>query len=759
MTTRAAGNLPADLTSFVGRRDELTRAKNLLAVTRLMTLTGMGGIGKTRFGRQLASEVRRNFPDGAWLVELADLRQGTLLAQTIGRTLGIRDESSDPVGHLVDHIRDQRLVLVLDNCEHLAESCAVLVGKLLQAAPMLRIIATSRHVLGVEGEQVFPVTALTNEPSEDGPTEAMELFEERASAADPNFRITEDNREAVAAICQQLEGLPLAVELASANIRMFSPAEILGRLQGAEVLSTAERTRPSRHRTLQAAIEWSDQLCTFEERRTWEQLSVFSGGFTVGAAEAVCIDGDRESTTVAALMGLVDKSIVTRVHGTQGGSARYRMLETVREYAAEKLESSPEAHSVRRRHRDYFRQLALRSRSDYCSSRDTEWYATTRTEHANMRAALEFSLSSPQEYETALEMGTLLRPFWEHSGSVLEGYRWLKRGLREYRAPSRHRAAAQLAASILGFLIDDTENARRLLDEHLSLAARAGYDEFRAVASFSNALASFAAGDREKAFGHAQESVELGLDTNDPGAVAEAMALSAFCAFLIEDDHSEEVAERFVQYAEGHGAHLLKAVALFPLGAVRWRKSDVMSATTLMREAIRLYELFEHPGMVAVCVEGLAWCAADDEPERAATLLGAAKSIWKYSQMRLPEIATRDVSSAVESRLRRELGDMGFEQALSTGGELTFEQAVALALGSPARRRAAKSKDGASRAGLTRREQEIAALVAEGLTNKEIAAKLVISHRTADAHVEHILAKLGFRSRAQIARWFSQQAD
>lgn len=751
---RASGNLPADLTSFVGRRDELTRAKNLHSSSRLLTLTGMGGIGKSRFARQMASEVRRNYPDGVWLVELADLQHGALLAQTIGRALGIRDESSDPVGHLIQHLREQRLLLIIDNCEHLADSCAALISKVLSAAAGVRVIATSRQVLQVEGEQVFPVSSLVHEPR-DGPTESMELFEERGSAADPDFNLTEENRDVVATICHRLGGLPLAIELAAARVRTFSPIEILERLSNTELLSTDDPTRPARHRTARAAIEWSLQLCTPEEQRTWEQLSVFSGGFTLDAAETVC--RQEESAIASVLIGLVDKSIINRAHGVAGAHARYYMLEPVRQYAAERLAASSEERSVRRRHRDYFLALARRSCTDYCSSNDIEWFAATRQEHANVRAALEFSLAAPGERETGLEMATLLRPFWEQFGSLLEGYRWLTRGLEKSTEPTRIRASALLAAGILGFLLDDNDNARELLDEHLEITRKQQHPELATVALFCAALASFSEGDLKSALGHAEEAVQRGLEGDDAGVVAEAMALSAFYAFVAEDDRAEEMARRFVTYAEGCGSHLLTATALYLAGVNLWRRADINDAMATMREAIRLFQSFEQPGLIAVStIQGLAWCASAEEPDRAATLFGAAKSMWQYSQMRMSEIATQDITATVESQLRQALGDLGFEQAVATGQELDFDDAVALALGSTAKPRKAP-KDAVSRAGLTRREREIAALVADGLTNKEIATKLVISPRTADAHVEHILAKLGFRSRTQIASWFSRQ--
>ncbi|WP_231869045.1 LuxR C-terminal-related transcriptional regulator [Rhodococcus opacus] len=460
------------------------------------------------------------------------------------------------------------------------------------------------------------------------------------------------------------------------------------------------------------------------------------------------------------MIGLVDKSIIVRINGPHGTQGRYRMLEPVRQYAMERLASSPDASAVRHRHRDYFFRLAQRGMSDYCSSRDVEWYATTQTDQANIREALAFSLSDPGEPLVALEMATALRPFWEQSGSVLEGYQWLRRILDRVTDPSLERATGLVAASILAFLVEQTEDARTLLREYRELTTQQPWDELTVTALFASALEASADDDIHKAFDEAELAVELGIDRENPGLVAEAMALSALYAFITEHEDAEYIAGRFVQFTERHGAHLLKAIALYPLGAVRWRKGDVASATALMSEAIRLYQMFEHPGMVAVCIEGLAWSAAASRPDHAAMLLGAAKSIWQYSQMRLAQAAVQQVTSIVERELRQNLGNPTFEQMYAKGEALSFDESVALALGSETDRKP-KGKESGTRAGLTRREQQIAALVADGLTNREIATKLVISQRTVDAHVEHILTKLGFRSRTQIVRWLdtAEQPD
>ncbi|KOS56347.1 ATP-binding protein [Rhodococcus rhodochrous] len=761
MSTQPGGNLPVELTSFVGRRESITQAKNLLAPARLLTLTGTGGVGKSRFALKLGRELRREFPDGAWITELADLNEASLLATTVGRSLGIRDEWSDATGNLLSHLENRRLLLILDNCEHLLTSCAELISRILRAAPDVKIIATSRHVLGVEGEQVFPVPPLGHEAT-NGLNEAMLLFEERASAADPAFRITDDNRDAVETICRTLEGIPLAVELAAANVRAFNTSDIADRLRSTTFLRATERTRPSRHRSLADAAEWSYQLCTPDERRLWEHLSVFSGGFTVDAAAEVCLLPDQESaldraahydTVLQALIGLIDKSIVSRIEAP-GPHSRYRMLEPVRQFGLERLAASPDTQQVRRRHHDYFFRLAQRSITDYCSSRDIDWYATTRAEHANIREALTSSLSDLDRPQAALDMAKMLTPFWQQSGSVLEGYEWIRRALDLVTAPCIERASGLVAASILGFLLGRTDEARAFLREHREVLAFLGSSTTPPITLYASAFETYEDGDIEKALSYAKQAVEQGIDRENPGLVSEAMALSVLYAIIIESEEAEQLAEQFLQFTERHSTHLLKAVALFPLGAVKWYRGELESATSLMREAIRLYQKFTHPGMVAVCIEGLAWSSAESDPERAAMLLGAARSLWQHSQMPLAQDAVHRVTSNIETAVRQDLGDRRFDQKFMAGQELSFDESVALALGTESETKA-RPRNRASDAGLTRREGEIAALVADGLTNKQIATKLVISPRTVDAHVEHILTKLGFRSRTQIARWLT----
>lgn len=754
MTARPSGNLPVELTSFVGRRDDLTRARSLLGTARLLTLTGVGGVGKTRLALAVAASVRREFPDGVWLVELADLRQTGLLTQTLCGLFGLPSDSSDAFGTLAEHLRAKKLLLVLDNCEHLIDACAEVVGRLLSVAPAVKILATSRQVLGVEGEQLFPVSPLTL-GSPGGLGEAMQLFEERASAAQPHFRVTEDNRAAVEEICRRLEGLPLAIELAAANIRVFGPAEIAARLGDSAMMMSSERNRSARHRTLESVVDWSYQLCSPRERQVWEQLSVFAGGFTAETADGVCLPSETGAGVLRELIGLLDKSMIVRVDEDHEPQGRYRLLEPMRQYALAKLESSSDATAVRMRHRDHFLRLAQTSDTDYCSPDDVEWFRRTRAEHANIREALAFSLETG-DGAAAAEMVRTLRPYWSQSGTLREGFEWANRAVDLLGEPTVDRTNALLIGSVLGFLVGEVERAHTYLAEYTELAERvAATDELVFSARFAAGLEASLRHDAPRAFDLAEEAIAGRSDRVNVGFVADCLALSALYAFITEDENADQYTTRYLDYADQHGTHLVKAIALGPMGILRWHQGDITAAKALMAEAIELYRAFDYPGMVAVCIEVSGWCAAGTDHERAATLLGSAQTVWhQHSHMTLAQAAINPVTTTVEKKLRAELGDEGFEKSYAMGRESTLEVAVQLVSG---RTPATQGRSGTAslRSSLTRRENEVATLVADGLTNKEIATKLTISARTVDAHVDHILTKLGFRSRTQIARWVS----
>ena len=346
-TTKSAasvrGALPAELTSFVGRRRELSETRRLLASSRMLTLTGVGGVGKTRLALRMAAEVRRTFPDGVWFVELAALHDAQLVPHTVANTLELRQVSADPAGDLAAYLERRRLLVVLDNCEHLTDACAMLASKLLAAAPGLRILATSRHVLGVEGEQILAVPPLSTrtarvEAGDAAHYESVRLFLDRAAAVAPDFEVGDGNRDAVVELCRRLDGIPLAIELAAVWLRTLSPVQILDRLEDRFRLLTSGRSAAPRHQALDATVGWSYELCSPAEQLLWARLSVFSGGFDLEAAEEVCSgEGIPTADVLNLIASLVNKSIVIRIQATSHTTAWYQMLETIRQYGEERL--------------------------------------------------------------------------------------------------------------------------------------------------------------------------------------------------------------------------------------------------------------------------------------------------------------------------------------------------------------------------------------------------------------------------------------
>ncbi len=434
------GNLPAEVTSFVGRRRELADAKRALSKSRLVTLTGVGGVGKTRVAERLARDRRRAYPHGVWLVELAQLADPALLTQTVLTELGVRGPSlGDALEALIDSLSSRQLLLVLDNCEHLLDEVAALSAALLRRCPDLQILATSREPLRVVGEAVLPVPPMAAPaPDRSGGVaglsryDAVALFTERAVAAVPDFALTEENHRAVAALCHRLDGLPLAIELAAGRLRSLSPAQILSRLDDRYGLLTGgERGRPDRQQTLRASIEWSYQLCTPAEQRLWARLCVFAGSFELDAVEAVCTGDFAGEEIVDLVSGLVDKSIVVRHEG--GTVARYRLLESIREFGLERLTEAGDGPALRMRHLQWCAALVHTAKAEWISERQVYWLARLAAESANMRSALDFCLNERGDPDAVMEIVV----------GIPLGYLWARGKFRE----ARHRLDEALARS------------------------------------------------------------------------------------------------------------------------------------------------------------------------------------------------------------------------------------------------------------------------------------------------------------------------
>ncbi|WP_306361209.1 LuxR C-terminal-related transcriptional regulator [Nocardia sp. CC227C] len=759
MARRVIGNLAEEVTSFVGRRDELATAKRLLPTTRVLTLLGPGGMGKTRLSRQIGKLVARAFPDGVWLVELADVQDPNLVTLSVAEALELRDETTAPLPRLTEFLADKRLLLVLDNCEHLIDACAALAGRIIATTPDVRVLATSREVLGIPGEQVMPVPPLpVREAGSDEDSDAMRLFVERASAANPGFAVTAANRPVLAEIVKRLEGMPLALELAALRLRMFTPEQILARLDDTmDLLSAGPRTAPQRQQTIEGAIRWSYDLCTPAEQLLWEQLSVFAGGFDIDAAEAVCDLGG--ASLMEALTGLVDKSVLTPRY--DGAVGRYSMLEPIRQFAAERLAGRGDLQAVRTRHREHYRQLALRGQTAYWTGEDVAWFRDLTREHANLRAALRSGLQD--EPLATMETVSVLRPFWEHHRFLSEGYRWLTEALELNPEPTRARARALSSAASLAALLSDQASAARLVHECLALATEIGSTDLLPEINLDRSLLAFTEGDGTRALELARTAIDLAVDTRQPAIEMDSHAFAFMCAEVTHATGGAELAERFLKLTEDSGSHLLGGLALWTVGIVHWRRGDHDTAARYHGRSIEQLALFERCVWLASAFEGLAWTeAARGEPHRAARLMGAAETLQR-STVRLAHHITSVIADEERRRVREALGDKIFREQFDAGAKLPLEDAIDYALGrtpapiiEPEPRKRPPHTPATTTAEtdvLTRREKDVARLIAAGYSNKRIATELVISTRTAETHVEHILTKLGFTSRTQVAAW------
>ena len=767
-TKTAPHNLPLQLTTFVGRTHEKSEVKRLLGSSRLLTLMGAGGAGKTRLALKVASETRERFPDGVWLVELGPLSDPALVARTAATALGVADQGEKPpLAALLEALRNRRLLLVLDNCEHLIGAASKFAETLLRSCPEVRFLATSREALGIAGETAWRVPSLSV-PDDRGTQatdrvrdyEAIQLFETRAQASDPGFHVTPENAAAVVQVCRRLDGIPLAIELAAARVNMLTVEDLRAKLDDRFVLLTGgSRTALPRQQTLRAAMDWSYDLLPENERALLRLLSVFAGGWTLDAAEAVCSTVAIKRSDVLALLGrLVDKSLV--LTDTRYGRARYRLLETVRQYARDRLVESGGAAEIRRRHRDWYGAVAEQGSTMLRGPEQAVWMERLEVEHDNFRAALEWSAVDPAGAEAGLRLAGALMWFWFIRGHWREARMRLERALeRGGEASETVLPAVMQGAAFFAWRLGDNTRTNELGAEGLALCRRLDDKPNMALMLMWLGIAAIRALDYERATGFFGECVEVARGLGDTWTAALATAQAGIVARHLGDCnraivlHNESLA---VTRRLGDG--FTTVYNFRNLGNDTLQLGDYARAESYFLEGLKLGGQAAHhaPWVTEECVEGLAQVACGQgRYERAARLFGAVDRLFQIIGHRR---STRD-QTGVEERIasaRRGLGDAAFEKAWADGQAMTIEQAVDYALerGEPEKpsksRQPGKELEGDP---LTAREHEVATLVARGQTNREIAAALVISERTADAHVQNILNKLGFSSRAQIAAW------
>ncbi|HEX6270837.1 MAG TPA: tetratricopeptide repeat protein [Anaerolineales bacterium] len=654
-------NLPAQLTSFVGRNKEVEQIKKHLGQCRLVTLTGAGGIGKTRLSIQTASEMLNDFPNGAWLVELAPLSDPALVTQAVVNTLGLIEQAGrSPISVLTDFLQTKRALLILDNCEHLTQACAKLGESLLHSCPDLRILATSREALGISGEITYLIPPLTlPDPIEEREGalihyEAVELFVERAQTALPGFSITRDNAPVITQICQHLDGIPLAIELAAARVRLLSVEEIAARLDDRfRLLTGGARTALPRHQTLQALIDWSYDILSESERVLFRRLSVFAGGWTLEAAERVAggewqVESGTSPSThnlppediLDLLTQLVNKSLVI-AERRQGPETRYDMLETIRQYAREKSWQAGEGESLRRRHLAYYVDLAERAEPHLRAPDMVMWLDRLEAEHDNIRSALEWALEG--DIEAELRLASALLWFWHIRGHKNEGIEWLERALSieamdrddQPMTPSRTmiRGKALNASGSLMVMNHEFAKAPARLEESLTLFKELGPTGKRGMAHALLRLGSSLPTGDIRAGSLLEQSLALFRELRDKFGIAEClMLLAGQVASLAEkdDDYSQAIlfTEEQLALRKEIGDQDGAAVALSILGDLVLSQGDYQKATMLYEEALAGFRAVRNSGAVSLSLIGFGdiffWRG---DYERAAQIYEAALSL------------------------------------------------------------------------------------------------------------------------------------
>lgn len=695
-------NLPLYLDRFVGRERETHEVKQLVSEHRIVTLVGAGGVGKTRLGIASASELLPDFADGIRLVDLAPLSDPALLPQTVASALGVREVPGHPlIETLTDSLRGKQLLLVLDNCEHMVQSARHLVECVLHAAPKVRILATSRHVLGIAGERVFSLPPL-RVPKVGGKDfahtgqgiaalavcESVMLFVERAVAVLPTFALTNENAAAVAHICQRLDGIPLAIELAAARINLLNPGQIAARLDDAFCLLTrANHVSLSHHQTLRAAMDWSYEALSEKERVLLRRLSVFAGGFTLEAVEAVCVDGEQSSPNAIqpacvldVLSDLVDKSLVA-LEPRNGGTRMY-LLEIVRQYARERIIRAGDEPLLRRRHLMYFLGVAEREANQIQQLRQASSLKELLSELDNFRAALEWSALNESDVEAGLRMVCALEGLWEWVGHITEARRWLESLLEQNRTDSPIvRAKAMYVAGLIAFHRSDVTVARSLVEQSLELYRKLG--DYESVCDILTKLGALMVSQCE--FGKARELLEECLEISttlaQPGRVAYVMLYLGICVYFLGDwAEGHELLEKSLRTSRELGAPIFIGHATLFLGHMARLEADYTLATSLYRESLCCSRDTGALFGILYALEAFGYlAAAENQPRRAAQLFGAAERLQQTIGTSLVRLEQREHDRCAMIA-RKGLGERSFAKASAEGQGMSQEQAIELAL-------------------------------------------------------------------------------
>jgi predicted ATPase/DNA-binding CsgD family transcriptional regulator len=798
----ASTNLPAPLTSFIGREREIVEILQLLASTHLVSLVGTGGCGKTRLVLRVAAELTDQYIDGVYWVELARLTDSTLIPPAVAKVLNVVEQSETPLmDTLLDSLGDRQILLVLDNCEHLLGACAQLV-EALAGFPNTRVLATSREPLGVIGETLYPVLPLALPAAhlsidEIRRVDAVQLFVERARSILPNFGLTLDNAEIVSTICRDLDGIPLAIELASARVSVLSVKQIQERLDRRFDLLVSTTRADERHRTLRAAIDWSYDLLSSSERLLLQRLTLFTAGFTLSTAESACAWGEIQRAEVLDLLSsLVNKSLVV-AETLQGSEARYRLLETIRQYAQEKLIASGEWVSAHDGYLACFLRLTEEVAPKLREQYQQLWLNWLETENDNIRAALAWTLEQ-QRIEAGLRIGTALFSFWMTRAYIREGHTWFERLLNQAddKVPLAVHVNALTWSSVLASMLGDAVTATARGQEAVALCEAAGEEgrPLLTVALIGVASGARAAGDYQTTYTIGERFIEVYRELGDLSSLGVSIMIQGEMAIgLGKYNTAQLLLEESLTLARAAGDTFRIAATLNDLGDLARCERQVAQAHSTYEESLSLWRELGSVREAPVTLHNLAYVFLfQGDVERAQALFRESLEAQRVQNNRegvlkgllgLAALASATGLAAESARLyaaavangrgnsailwppekieyehyiglvRAKLSDADFEAEQAQGCALSMEQATEYALNLPFGLPVPPLKGLEPAQELSGREREVVALIARGLSNGEIADELVLSKRTVEHHIANILSKLGFTNRAQIVRW------
>ncbi len=728
MNWASIGNLPLQLTSFIGREHEIDEIKAVLRSARLVTLTGAGGTGKTRLAMEVAKQIGEQFPEGVWLIDFAVLPEPNLILQAITTALGVREEPKRSlIQTLTDHLRSKKLLLLFDNCEHLVAACAQVADTLLQICPRLQILATSREALGLTGEHQYYVPTLTIPPPDSelvietlNQSEAVRVFLDRAVLVRPAFKLTKANAFAIAQICRRLDGIPLALELAAARVKGLNTEQISARLDDRfSLLRTGNRTALQRHQTLRATIDWSYNLLSEKERLLLSRLSVFAGGWTVESATEVCLVVQPEEQDVLnLLLNLADKSLV--IVEEQEGETRYRLLETIREYALEKLIESGEERLVRNRHLDFFINFAEEAEHNYRGKKQLFWFSMMEKERVNFRAALDYVLHSNQP-ETVLRLAGTAFWLWFFRGPWSEGQIWTEAALAQTPdLRTMAKAKVLMGLGLLQFAQSDHPSAHRILAESLSIWQELDNKWWSAFVLGFMGL-TIRAHDREAAARFFKESLKLAKETNEKWILAFSLwNIGENELYLKNLSEAQRLLDQCLELSQALGDRMLQNEALRALGEISEAGQEYTHAVDLYKESLSIVQELHDITNISVlyfnvgralqlagdnenaanyfrealvqsqrlgkksgvlrALAGLGVvAAANGEAERAVYLLTTSQLLLAKLGLSLPANQSAWLARHLEVA-RAQLGEEQFEKVAAQAQTMTLDQAVKYAL-------------------------------------------------------------------------------